>query len=103
MASPITDLSSAADIETSQFDFVVVGGGTAGLVVASRLTENPDIRVLVLEAGADRREDPRIKIQGLALSTYFDPDFDWCLATEPQVCSDTLEHGRVVCKLIVSV
>lgn len=93
MASPITDLSSAADVETSQFDFVVVGGGTAGLVVASRLTENPDIRVLVLEAGADRREDPRIKIQGLALSTYFDPDFDWCLATEPQVCSAPLRRA----------
>lgn len=90
MASPITDLSSAADLETSQFDFVIVGGGTAGLVVASRLTQNPDIKVLVLEAGADRREDPRIKIQGLALSTYFDPDFDWCLSTEPQVCSTPL-------------
>lgn len=86
MASPIADMASAADIETSEFDFVVVGGGTAGLVVASRLTENPDIRVLVLEAGADRREDPRVKIQGLCLSTYFDPDFDWCLSTEPQVC-----------------
>lgn len=85
MASPIADMSSAADLETSQFDFVVVGGGTAGLVVASRLTENPDIRVLVLEAGADRRQDPRVKIQGLALSTYFDPDFDWCISTEPQV------------------
>lgn len=87
MASPNADMSSAADLETSQFDFVVVGGGTAGLVVASRLTEDPDIRVLVLEAGADRRQDPRVKIQGLALSTYFDPDFDWCISTEPQVFS----------------
>lgn len=85
MASTSTDLSSTADLEAVSFDFVVVGGGTAGLVVASRLTETPDIKVLVLEAGADRREDPRVKIQGLALSTYFDPDFDWCLSTEPQV------------------
>lgn len=76
------------DLDTSKFDFVIVGGGTAGLVVAARLTENPDIRVLVLEAGADRRHDPRIKIQGLCLSTYFDPDFDWCLSTEPQVSLD---------------
>lgn len=79
-------MSFTEDLETSEFDFVVVGGGTAGLVVAARLTENPDTRVLVLEAGADRRQDPRVKIQGLCLSTYFDPEFDWCLSTEPQVC-----------------
>lgn len=106
MASPVADMSSASGLETSQFDFVVVGGGTAGLVVASRLTENPDIRVLVLEAGADRRDDPRIKIQGLALSTYFDPDFDWCLSTEPQVCCTmcfTVENSRGFCELTVSV
>lgn len=84
MALPPTDMSSVENLETSNFDFVIIGGGTAGLVVAARLTENPDIKVLVLEAGADRRQDPRIKIQGLCLSTYFDPDFDWCLSTEPQ-------------------
>lgn len=99
-------MSSAAGLETAHFDFVVVGGGTAGLVVASRLTENPDIRVLVLEAGADRRDDPRVKIQGLALSTYFDPDFDWCLSTEPQVCcnmSSVFDSERGFCTLIVFV
>lgn len=42
-------------IETSQllpeYDYVIIGGGTAGLTVADRLTEDPDIDVLVLEAG----------------------------------------------------
>lgn len=79
------DTSSTAGLETSQFDFVIVGGGLSGLVVASRLTENPDTRVLVLEAGANKLSDPRITIQALALSTYFDPEYDWCITTEPQV------------------
>src|SRR5271170_5214690 len=35
----------------ARFDFVVVGGGTAGCVVAGRLAENPDVSVLVVEAG----------------------------------------------------
>lgn len=77
------DTSSVEGLE-SHYDFVIVGGGVAGLVVASRLTEDERVRVLVLEAGANRLNDPRINIQGLAASTYFDPDYDWCITTAPQ-------------------
>ncbi|PKY07532.1 alcohol oxidase [Aspergillus campestris IBT 28561] len=78
-----TDLSSVTDLSTS-YDYVIVGGGTAGLVVASRLTEDPTVRVLVLEAGSNRVEDPRIAAPGLAVSTYGNPDFDWCITSPPQ-------------------
>lgn len=82
------DTSSFADLR-QQYDYIIVGGGTSGLVVASRLTEDPAVSVLVLEAGSNRVSDPRIAIPGLAASTYFDPEFDWCVTSVPQVSPPT--------------
>ena len=81
------DASSTAEL-AEEYDFVIIGGGTAGLVVASRLTEDPDLRVLVIEAGQNRRKDPRITIPGLVLSTYSDPEYDWGFMSTPQVRFD---------------
>lgn len=89
MSSSIVPPGSTAFLDTEKFDFVVVGGGTSGLVVASRLTEDPNVKVLVLEAGANRLDDPRIVTPGLAASTYDDPDFDWCFMSTPQVSNRT--------------
>ena len=43
-------LSNAADIQPA-YDYVIIGGGTAGLTVADRLTENSKVTVLVIEHG----------------------------------------------------
>ncbi|KAI0154523.1 oxidoreductase [Xylariaceae sp. FL1272] len=65
------------------FDFVIVGGGTASIVLASRLAEFADQSVLVLEAGADHTDDPRIKTPAL-YTTLFDTEIDWRFKTAPQ-------------------
>ena len=79
------DTDSAAGLEDVAFDFVVIGGGTSGLVVANRLTEDPHVQVLVLEAGTNRLNDPRLMAAGLGIATYEDPDFDWNFRSSPQV------------------
>lgn len=74
------------------FDFVIVGGGTAGLVIANRLTEDPSVQVLILEAGVNRNLDPNVQIPAYFRHTYGHPDYDWCYSTVPQQSL----NGRVV-------
>jgi choline dehydrogenase len=64
------------------FDFIVVGAGSAGCVVANRLTESGRYRVLLVEAGpADK--NPWIHIPIGYAKTYFDPRCNWMYHTEP--------------------
>lgn len=75
-----------SETETTEvFDFVVIGGGTAGLVVAARLSEDATKSILVLEAGADHKNDPRIDTPGLMTTLYEDPEYDWMFMSVRQV------------------
>ncbi|KAJ5533501.1 aryl-alcohol dehydrogenase [Penicillium frequentans] len=65
------------------YDFVIIGGGTAGLVVASRLSEDPSTSVLVLEAGADLTADPRVNIP-IFYAALIGSDADWKFHSSPQ-------------------
>lgn len=78
------------------FDYVIVGGGTAGLVLANRLSENPLFSVAVIEAGGfyeiENGNDTQIPLDvaiGTDKSTQnYNPLIDWGYTTVPQkVCS----------------
>jgi choline dehydrogenase-like flavoprotein len=67
-------------------DYVIVGAGSAGCVLANRLSEDPNVRVLLLEAGG-RGVHPNISIPA-AFAKQFKTKLDWDLATEPERCCD---------------
>src|SRR5262245_30344611 len=79
-------------------DYVIVGGGSAGCVLAARLSEDPGTRVLLIEAGPwDRKREIRIPA---AFSRLFESSVDWGYRTAPQIALDDREvffpRGRVV-------
>nr|WP_242884599.1 GMC family oxidoreductase N-terminal domain-containing protein [Actinomadura litoris] len=68
--------------EVAVYDYVIVGAGSAGCVLAARLTEDPSLRVLLLEAGPPDGA-PEIQIP-LAVATMIKGPYDWDFATVPQ-------------------
>lgn len=71
-----------SDIE--EYDFIVVGAGSAGAVLASRLSENPNHKVLLLEAGTSETIINQIPYTGL---TLFASQYAWTYKSTPQAHS----------------
>ena len=77
------------------YDYVIIGGGTAGLAVASRLAENPNITVAVIEAGGFyEASDGNVSVVPGYCTVYAgtapndtDPLVDWGFITIPQTVS----------------
>ncbi|KAN0132354.1 alcohol oxidase [Lactarius tabidus] len=71
-------------VSNQSFDYIVIGGGTAGLVVATRLSEDPSVSVLVIEAGSPNLNDPAILTTARYGSQFGNPNYDWGFSTVPQ-------------------
>ncbi|GAA5839675.1 hypothetical protein JCM9279_005137 [Rhodotorula babjevae] len=78
------DVSAVQDALATPYDYIVVGGGTAGLAVASRLgAGNSSSTILVLEAGGNGQGDPRVDIPGFA-GAALGTQYDWGFSTTSQ-------------------
>src|SRR5215207_5518388 len=89
-----------SEIERTEWDYIVVGAGSAGCVVANRLSADPKNKVLLVESGGS---DKSLYIQ-MPAATYVkaigNPKFDWNFDVEPDPTTDglpkTISRGRVM-------
>ncbi|RVW00544.1 GMC family oxidoreductase [Rhodococcus xishaensis] len=78
----------------STFDYVVIGGGSAGSAVAARLSEDPTVTVALVEAGPDDRNIPEV-LQLDRWMELLESGYDWDYPVEPQENGNSfLRHAR---------
>jgi choline dehydrogenase-like flavoprotein len=94
MPVTVSGFPTVEEFLQTKFDYVIVGGGTAGLVLAARLTEDPTVVVGVLEAGQARLDDPRILTPLLFTTLAGSEDYDWMMETIPQAGTKNKIHAQ---------
>jgi choline dehydrogenase-like flavoprotein len=91
---------TAQEFSQHEFDYLICGGGTAGLCIAARLTENPDVTVGVIEAGKNKLGDMLVDTPAMFIQMLGNPEYDWNYKTVPQPHNkDTVHHiprGKLV-------
>ena len=90
--TPYLTMIKQRDSWDSEYDFIVIGGGSAGAVVANRLSEDFYTKVLLLEAGGNENLISDIP---LAFTSLQQTPMDWNYVTEPQRAACFGHKGRV--------
>jgi choline dehydrogenase len=92
-------LSSTASEFDQDYDYIVIGAGTAGCVLAARLSENAAHRVCLIEPGGSEQH-PYIRIPAAVGAAIMSPRFGWGLTTVPQAALNgrqvPLPRGKVI-------
>lgn len=66
--------------------------GAGGLIMAARLSENPDVTVGVIEAGKYRHDDMLVDVPAMFIQMLGNPEYDWCHKTVPQKGNKGIVH-----------
>ncbi|KAI1463290.1 putative GMC oxidoreductase [Daldinia caldariorum] len=80
---PLLCIALGVQVKCEVFDYVIAGAGTCGLVLANRLSEDPSVKVAVIEPGDDVRDNPNVTDVGGFLRA-FGTEIDWQYTTTPQ-------------------